>query len=105
MGNLFSDKYFKQCDRVGKTKTKVYTPCNLVLKPLLELLKSNQMYEKESDRGAPPVKTIFSVCSGIGSIFQIFPLTVNQRQETVTLLHSGLVYLLLCFPSKVSTHH
>ena len=24
----------------------IYTPCNLVLKPLLELLKSNQMLEK-----------------------------------------------------------
>ena len=42
VGNLFSEKFFKQCDRVGKTK-KNYTPCNLVLKPLLELLKSNQM--------------------------------------------------------------
>ena len=51
------------------------------------------------------MKTIFSVCSGIGSIFQIFPLTVNQRPETATLLPSGLVYLLLCFLSKVSTHH
>ena len=51
------------------------------------------------------MRTIFSVCSGIGSIFQIFPLTVNQRPETATLLPSGLVYLLLCFLSKVSTHH
>ena len=51
------------------------------------------------------MKSIFSVCSGIGSIFQIFPLTVNQRPETATLLPSGLVYLLLCFLSKVSTHH
>ena len=42
VGNLFSDKFFKQCDRVGKTKKK-YTPCYLVLKPLLELLKPNQM--------------------------------------------------------------
>ena len=30
----------------GKQKTKNYTPCNLVLKPLLEFLKSNQMLEK-----------------------------------------------------------
>ena len=30
----------------GKQKTKIYTPCNLVLKPLLEFLKSNQMLEK-----------------------------------------------------------
>ena len=37
------------------------------------------------------MKTIFSVCSGIGSIFQIFPLTVNQRPETATLLPFGLV--------------
>ena len=51
------------------------------------------------------MKTIFSVCSGIGSIFQIFPLTVNQRPETATLLPSDLVYLLLCVLSKVSTHH
>ena len=55
------------------------------------------------------MKTIFgvsaSVCSGIGSIFQIFPLTVNQRPETATLLPSELVHLLLCFLSKVSTHH
>ena len=51
------------------------------------------------------MKTIFSVCSGIGLIFQIFPLTVNQRPETATLLPSGLVYLLLYFLSKVSTHH
>ena len=51
------------------------------------------------------MKTIFSVCWRIGSIFQILPLTVNQRPETVTLLPSGLVYLLLCFISKVSTHH
>ena len=52
------------------------------------------------------MKTIFSVCSGIDSIFQIFPLTVNQRPpETATLLPSGLVYLLLCFLSKVSTYH
>ena len=51
------------------------------------------------------MKTIFSVCTGIGSIFQIFPLTVNQRPETATLLPSGLVYLLLYFLSKVSTHH
>ena len=51
------------------------------------------------------MKTIFSVCSGIGSIFQIFPLTVNQRPETATLLPSELVYLLFCFLSKVSTQH
>ena len=55
------------------------------------------------------MKTIFgvsaSVCSGIGSIFQIFPLTVNQRPETAALLPSELVHLLLCFLSKVSTHH
>ena len=30
---------------------------------------------------------------------------VNQKPETVTLLPSGLVYLLLCFLSKVSTHY
>ena len=40
--SVFSDKSFKQCDRVGKTK-KNYTLCNLVVNPLLELLKSNQM--------------------------------------------------------------
>ena len=51
------------------------------------------------------MKTIFSVCSRIGSIFQIFPLTMNQRPETATLLPSGLVYLLLCFLSKVSTDY
>ena len=50
-----------------------------------------------SDREAPLVKTFFSVCSGIGSIFQIFLLTVKQRPETATLLPSGVVYLLLCF--------
>ena len=38
------------------------------------------------------MKTIFSVCSGIGSIFQIFPLNMNQRPETATLLPFGLVY-------------
>ena len=48
------------------------------------------------------MKTIFSVCSGLGSIFH---LTVNQRLETATLLPSGLVYLLLCFFCKVSIHH
>ena len=37
------------------------------------------------------MKTIFSVCSGIGSIFQIFPLNMNQRPETATLLPFGLV--------------
>ena len=50
------------------------------------------------------MKTIFSVCSGIGSIFQIFPLTVNQRPETATLLPSGLVYLfvfLVKFPLTI----
>ena len=52
-----------------------------------------------------PVKTIFSVCSRTSSIFQIFPLTMNQRPETATLLPSGLVYLLLCFLSKVSTDY
>ena len=41
-GKPFSDKFFKQCDTVGKTR-KIYTPCILVLKPLLEFLKSNQM--------------------------------------------------------------
>ena len=46
------------------------------------------------------MKTILSVCSGLGSIFQIFPLTVNQRPETVTLLPLGLVYLFLCFLFK-----
>ena len=46
------------------------------------------------------MKTFFSGCSGLGSIFQIFPLTVNQRPETVTLLPSGLVYLFLCFLFK-----
>ena len=51
------------------------------------------------------MKTVFGVCLGIGSIFQIFPQTVNQRPETATLLPSDLVYLLLCFLSKVSTHH
>ena len=30
--------------------------------------------------------------SGLVSIFQIFPLTMNQRLETATLLPSGLVY-------------
>ena len=30
---------------------------------------------------------------------------VNQRPETVTLLPSGLVYLILCFLSKVYTHY
>ena len=38
------------------------------------------------------MKTIFSVCSGIGLIFQIFPLNVNQRPQTATLLPFGLVY-------------
>ena len=51
------------------------------------------------------MKTFFSGCSGLGSIFQIFPLTVNQRPETVTLLPLGLVYLFLCFLCKVSIHH
>ena len=46
------------------------------------------------------MKTFFSGCSGLGSIFQIFPLTVNQRPETVTLLPLGLVYLFLCFLFK-----
>ena len=32
-------------------------------------------------------------------------MTVDQRPETVTLLPSGLVYLLLCFVCKVSIHH
>ena len=35
--NLSYDKFFKQCDRVGKTK-KNYTCCNLALKPVLEFL-------------------------------------------------------------------
>ena len=30
---FFSDKFFKQCDRVGKTK-KIYTACNLALEQL-----------------------------------------------------------------------
>ena len=34
-----------------------------------------------------------------------FPLTVNKRLETPTLLPSGLVQLLNCFLSKVSIHH
>ena len=51
------------------------------------------------------MKTFFTVCSGLGSIFQIFPLTVNQRPETVTLLSLGLVYLFICFLCKVSIHH
>ena len=46
------------------------------------------------------MKTFFSGWSGLGSIFQIFPLTVNQRPETVTLLPLGLVYLFLCFLFK-----
>ena len=46
------------------------------------------------------MKTFVSGCSGLGSIFQIFPLTVNQRPETVTLLPLGLVYLFLCFLFK-----
>ena len=33
----------------------------------------------------------------VGSIFQIFPPTVNQRSETVTLFPLGLVYLHLFF--------
>ena len=33
----------------------------------------------------------------VGPIFQIFPLTVNQRLQTITLLPSGLVYLLSVF--------
>ena len=51
------------------------------------------------------MKTFFSGCSGLGSIFQIFPLTVNQRPETATLPTSRVVYLLLCFLCKVSIHH
>ena len=51
------------------------------------------------------MKTIFSLFSGIGLFFQIFPLTVNQRPETAALLSSGLVYLVLYFLSKVSTPH
>ena len=38
-------------------------------------------------------------------MFHIFQLAVNQRPETVTLLPSGLMYLLLCFLCKVSIHH
>ena len=41
----------------------------------------------------------------VGPIFQIFPLTVNQRPDTITLLPSGLVYLLLCFLCEVSIHN
>ena len=51
------------------------------------------------------MKIIFSVFSGLGSIFQIFPLTVNWGSETVPLLPSGLVHLLLCFPCKFFIHH
>ena len=51
------------------------------------------------------MKTIFSVCSGFGSIFHIFPLTVNQRLETATLLPLGLAYLLLCILCKVLIQH
>ena len=47
----------------------------------------------------------FSGRSGLGSIFQIFLLTVNQRPGTVTLPPLGLVYLFLCFLCKVSIHH
>ena len=43
---FFSDKFFKQCDRVGKTK-KIYTCCNLALKPLLEFL--NQLKCKRNE--------------------------------------------------------
>ena len=46
------------------------------------------------------MKTFFSGCSRLGSIFQIFPLTVNQMPETVTLLPLGFVYLFLCFLFK-----
>ena len=35
VGNLSSDNFFKQCDRVGK---KIYIDCNLAVKPLLEFL-------------------------------------------------------------------
>ena len=48
------------------------------------------------------MRTFFSGCSGLGSIFHIFPLTVNQRPETVTLLPLGLVYVFFCFLCKVS---
>ena len=46
VGNLSSDKFFKQCDRVGKTK-KIYTCCNLALKPLVEFL--NQIKCKRNE--------------------------------------------------------
>ena len=49
------------------------------------------------------MKTFFSGCSGLGSICQIFPLTVNQRPQTVTLLPLGLVYLFLCFHSPFTS--
>ena len=78
---------------------KNYSCCNLALKPLLEFLIKWNVREMKP-RWAPPVKTFFSGCSGLGSIFQIFPLTVNQRPETVTLLPLGLVYLFLCFLFK-----
>ena len=51
------------------------------------------------------MKTIFSVCSGIWLDLSDLSTDREQRPETATLLRSGLVYLLLCFLSKVSTHH
>ena len=43
------------------------------------------------------MKTFFCGCSGLGSIFQIFQMTVNQRPQTATLVPLGLVYLIFYF--------
>ena len=61
------------------------------------LIKSNV------SRGAPPEKTFFSVCSGLGSIFHIFPLTVNQRLETAILRLSTFEAKELMSLRKIST--
>ena len=106
MWNLFSDKFFKECDRVGKTTTTNYTPCNLVLKPLLELLKLNQMLEKikwpRSSASEDNLQCLF------GNWLDLSDLSTDREpkaRNSNIQLPSGLVYLLLCFLSKVSTHH
>ena len=55
------------------------------------------MWENSIDREDQPVKTLLNVCSGLGSIFQIFPLTVNQSLEIGNISSFKGSVLTFCF--------
>jgi len=85
---------------------KIYTCCNLALKPLLEFLNQIKCKRNEVTEEHRRWRHSSVVVRDLARSFRSFhwPWT-NQRPETVTLLPLGLVYLFLCFLCKVSIHH